>query len=102
VVSSAEGSHVIVTGFGCWLGKRSERLAVRRGDGKVLYQFPFRRLQEVIVGSRGISVTSDLIGELCDRGIRISFLQHGASQPYAMVTSPMLTATSRPAGRSFR
>jgi CRISPR-associated protein Cas1 len=93
VVKSTEGSHVIVTGFGCWLGKKSERLAVRRGDGKVLYQFPLLRLQEVIVGSRGISVTTDLIDELCQRGIRLSLLKYGDSQPYAMVTSPMLTAT---------
>jgi len=93
VVKSAEGSHVIVTGFGCWLGKKSERLAVRRGDGKVLYEFALLRLQEVIVGSRGISMTADLIDELCQRGIRLSLLKYGDSQPYAMVSSPMLTAT---------
>jgi hypothetical protein len=68
VVKSEEGSHVVVTGFGCWFGKKSERLVVRRGDGKVPYQFPFLRLQEVIVASRGISVSTELVSDLCERG----------------------------------
>jgi CRISP-associated protein Cas1 len=93
VVKSEEGSHVIVTGFGCWLGKKSERMVVKRGDGKVLYQFPFLRLQEVVVSGRGVSLSTELVSELCARGIRLAFLQHGEGQPYAMLTSPMLTAT---------
>ena len=50
------------------------------------------RLQEIIVASRGVSFSSDLIEELCERGIRIAFLSAGG-KPFALVTSPMLTAT---------
>ena len=50
------------------------------------------RLQEIVIASRGISLSSDLIEELCERGIRIVFL-NSSGKPMALVTSPMLTAT---------
>jgi CRISPR/Cas system-associated endonuclease Cas1 len=50
------------------------------------------RLQEIIIASRGISFSSDLIEELCERGIRIAFL-NSSGKPLALITSPMLTAT---------
>ena len=50
------------------------------------------RLQEIVIASRGISLSSDLIEELCERGIRIAFL-NSSGTPMALVTSPMLTAT---------
>lgn len=84
-------SQVIVSGFGCFLSKKSERMLVKRPDGKVIHQFPFFRLSEVIVGSRGVGLSSDLLEELCKRGIRIAFLS-GGGRPYAMITSPMLNA----------
>lgn len=91
VVQSDNLSQVIVSGFGCFLSKKSERMVVKRPDGKILYQFPMFRLSEVIVNSRGVGLSSDLIQELCQRGIRISFLS-GGGRPYAMLTSPMLNA----------
>ncbi|MGH7784288.1 MAG: CRISPR-associated endonuclease Cas1, partial [Candidatus Binatia bacterium] len=91
LVKSADGSQLILSGFGLFLSKKSERLLVRKGK-EVIYQFPFFRLQEVVVGSRGITVSSDVLQELCVRGVRLSFLDY-SGKPYAMVTSPMLTAT---------
>jgi len=91
VVHSEDLTQVIVSGFGCFLSKKSERMLVKRPDGKVLYQFPMFRLSEVIVNSRGVGLSSDLVEELCRRGIRISFLS-GGGRPYAMLTSPMLNA----------
>ncbi|MFB3918281.1 MAG: CRISPR-associated endonuclease Cas1 [Terriglobales bacterium] len=91
VIKNEALSQVIVSGFGCFLSKKSERMLVKRPDGKVLYQFPMFRLSEVIVNSRGVGLSSDLIEELCQRGIRISFLS-GGGRPYAMLTSPMLNA----------
>lgn len=84
-------SQVIVSGFGCFLSKKSERMLIKRPDGKVIHQFPFFRLSEVIVGSRGVGLSSDLLEELCKRGIRVAFLS-GGGRPYAMITSPMLNA----------
>src|SRR5436190_15729712 len=91
VIKSENLSQIIVSGHGCFLSKKSERVVVKRPDGKVLYQFPMFRLSEVIVNSRGVGLSSDLIEALCQRGIRISFLS-GGGKPYAMITSPMLNA----------
>ncbi|MGQ9472365.1 MAG: CRISPR-associated endonuclease Cas1 [Candidatus Aminicenantales bacterium] len=91
VVKTGDASQLIISGFGIFLGKKSERLVVKHGQ-KAIYEFPFFRLNEVIVSSKGVSVSSDLIEEICQRGIRLSFLG-GNGKPYAMISSPMLTAT---------
>ena len=91
MVQTQDGSQVILSGFGIFLSKKSERLIVRSGK-KSIYEFPLFRVNEVVVASRGVSLSSDIIEALCERGIRLSFLS-GGGKPYAMVTSPMLTAT---------
>jgi CRISPR-associated protein Cas1 len=91
LVKTEDGSQLILSGYGLFLSKKSERLLVRKGKD-VIYQFPFFRLNEVVVGSRGITLSSDMLEEMCVRGIRLSFLDY-SGKPYAMVTSPMLTAT---------
>ena len=91
LVKSGDTSQVIVSGFGAFLGKVSERLTVKLGK-KVIYEFPFFRLSEVTVASKGVTFSSDLLQELCQRGIQINFLQ-ASGRPYAKITSPMLTAT---------
>src|SRR5207247_2286655 len=65
---------------------------VVRKDKTVVYQFPFFRIQEVVVASKGISLSSDLLEELCVRGIRINFWGT-AGKPYALISSPYLNAT---------
>jgi hypothetical protein len=47
VVKTDDMAQLIVSGFGLYLGKKSERLTVRK-DKKVVYQFPFFRIQEVV------------------------------------------------------
>jgi CRISPR-associated protein Cas1 len=91
LVKTEDSSQLVLSGFGLFLRKKSERLLVKKGDN-LIYQFPFFRLNEVVVASRGIAFSSDLIEELCERGVRVSFLD-GRGQPYAMLTSPMLSAT---------
>lgn len=91
LVRSQDDSQLIVSGFGLYLGKKSERLIVRKGK-EVVYQFPFFRIHELVVGSRGVSMSTDLLEELCTRGVRVSLLD-STGKPYAMLTSPMLSAT---------
>src|SRR5579884_3153589 len=91
VVKTEDAAQLIVSGFGLYLGKKSERLVVRK-DKTVAYQFPFFRIQEVVIASKGISISSDLIEELCSRGIRLNFWG-AAGKPYAVVSSPYLNAT---------
>ena len=55
-------------------------------------ELPLFRISEIVVAASGVSVSTDLIEACCERGIRISFLTPGG-RPYAMLSSPMLTAT---------
>lgn len=66
-------------------------MLVRKGKD-VVYQLPLFRLKDVVIASKGVTISSDLIEELCLRGITLHFLS-GMNKPYAMITSPMLTAT---------
>jgi len=55
-------------------------------------ELPLFQVSEIIVAGGGISISSDLIEECCERGIHLSFLTPGG-RPFAMLSSPMLTAT---------
>lgn len=91
VAKTADSAQLILSGFGIFLSKRSERLLVKL-TGKTVYEFPFFRMSEVIIASRGVSLSSDLIKDFCERGIRVSFVEQ-SGRPYAMISSPVLTAT---------
>jgi CRISPR-associated protein Cas1 len=91
IVKTGDMSQIILSGYGIFLSKKSERLLVRKGKD-VIYQFPLFRLKDVVIASKGVTISSDLIEELCLRGITLHFLS-GVNKPYAMITSPMLTAT---------
>jgi len=91
LLATENGSQLFVSGFGLFIGKKSERVIVKQGKS-VCAQVPLMRLQEIIIGSRGVSFSSDLIEELCERGIRIACLS-SSGKPFALITSPMLTAT---------
>ncbi|MBI3458584.1 MAG: CRISPR-associated endonuclease Cas1, partial [Candidatus Rokubacteria bacterium] len=55
-------------------------------------ELPLFRISEIIVAAPGVSLSTDLIEACCERGILLSFLTPGG-QPFAMLSSPMLTAT---------
>ncbi len=91
LLATENGSQLFVSGFGLFIGKKSERVVVKKGKA-VCAQIPLMRLQEIIIASRGVSFSSDLLEELCERGIRIACLT-SSGKPFALLTSPMLTAT---------
>lgn len=55
-------------------------------------EIPLFRVGEVVVPERGVTLSSDLVEELARRGVPITFVTRGG-RPFAMLTSPMLTAT---------
>ncbi len=55
-------------------------------------EIPFFRISELIIASYGVSISTDLIKELCSRGIPITFMTPGG-RPYANLTSPCLSGT---------
>src|SRR5580700_193717 len=91
LLATENGAQLLVAGFGLYIGKKGERIVVRKG-GKVCAQVPFMKAQEVIIASRGVSFSSDLLEELCSRGIRVACIS-SSGKPIALITSPMLTAT---------
>jgi CRISPR-associated protein Cas1 len=91
VAQTEDAGQLILSGFGIYLGKKSERLQIKL-QGKLAYEFPFFRISEVVVASRGVSLSSDLLKELCEHGIRLTFIE-SSGRPYAMLSSPVLMAT---------
>jgi CRISPR-associated protein Cas1 len=91
LLATENGAQLFVSGFGLYIGKKGERIVVKK-TGKVCAQVPFMKAQEVIVASRGVSFSSDLLEELCARGIRIACMTRNG-RPVALITSPLLTAT---------
>jgi len=108
---------VIVREYGTFLGKRGERLLLRRparastttaeadagtyppprarskrAEARDEEEIPLFRVGELVLPARGVTVSTDLIEEAAARGIPITFVGAGG-QPFAMITSPMLTAT---------
>jgi CRISP-associated protein Cas1 len=55
-------------------------------------ELPLFRLGEIVISSPGVAISTDLVEACCERGIRLSFLTR-SGKPYAMLSSPMLTAT---------
>jgi CRISP-associated protein Cas1 len=55
-------------------------------------ELPLFRVGEIVIASQGVSLSADLVEACCERGIRLSFLTR-SGKPYAMLSSPMLTAT---------
>ncbi|MCL6451018.1 MAG: CRISPR-associated endonuclease Cas1 [Acetobacteraceae bacterium] len=83
--------HLVVSEPGSFLGKKSERLVVRR-DSQTVAEVPFHDLEQVTVDSGGVSISTDAIRECVERGIHINLLT-SAGQPYAHIASPVLTGT---------
>ncbi len=83
---------LVLSDFGMFLGRKSERAVVKRPDGTA-EEYPLFRLGEIVIAKRGVAISSDLISEAVKRGIRISFLDM-RGEPYAMLSSPFLTATT--------
>ena len=84
---------LIVDDFGAYLGKRSERVSVRyRDTEREKEEHALMDLDQIVIASRGVSISSDLIEACTERGIEIAFLNF-SGKPYAKLNSPSLTAT---------
>lgn len=121
---------VVVSGWGTFVGKRSERLLLRTGVAKTRapapaaapavvapddnaawgiapnvvplpareppraaeQEIPLFQIGEIVLPARGATVSVELLAEAAERGIAVSFLG-SSGKPYALLSSPMLTAT---------
>ncbi len=85
------GQPLSLVVYGSALGKTSERFVVKQ-HGKVIEEKPFFRVSEIVVPSRGVSLSAAALFEAVTRGIRVSFLGPTGT-PYALLSSSALVAT---------
>jgi CRISP-associated protein Cas1 len=85
--------ELIVDRQGAFLGRHSERVQVRI-KGEVVEERPLIEVEQVLVASRGVSLSSDLVRDCAERGIPISFLSW-SGEAYARLIAPGLTGTIR-------
>lgn len=83
--------EILADTFGTHIGKHSERLQYTKGK-TILQQAPFMHLKQVIIASRGVSISADAIAECCERGIPIFFLS-SIGTPVASLYAPGLGGT---------
>jgi len=83
--------EVIISEFGMFLGKKSERLIIKE-NGKIKEEMPFFKVNQVLITTNGVSLSSDVVKECAVAGIPITFLSSDG-KPYAIVQSPHLQGT---------
>jgi len=83
--------HIVVSNYGSFLGKKSERLVIKEG-GAVVSEVPLFDVEQITLTTFGVSISADLIYECVERGIQINFLT-SSGKPYAKVSSPTLSGT---------
>lgn len=84
-------TEVFVEGFGVSVGKKSERLVVKR-RGEVIFERPFFDVERVIVSTEGATISAAAIHECSRQGVPLEFLSYSGA-PYASVISPNLGGT---------
>jgi len=84
--------HIIVSDYGSFLSKTSERLVIK-GNKQVLQEVPFFDIEQITVASKGVSLSAEVVRICAEQGIPITFLG-GRGEPYALLSSPALTATA--------
>ncbi len=85
--------HLVVEQFGRHVGKHQERLQVTDlKTSDTVIEAPLLHLEDVLIASRGISISADAIAACTERGIPINFLD-GHGNPFASLYSAGLTGT---------
>jgi CRISPR-associated protein Cas1 len=89
--------HLIVDEFGVHVGKHSGRVQVMRlGEGtpseRRVAEAPLIHLESVLVGSRGVSFSSDAVEACTKEGVPIHFVDP-RGRPYASLYAAGLTGT---------
>jgi group II intron reverse transcriptase/maturase/CRISPR-associated endonuclease Cas1 len=81
-----QASVLIASSPGSSLGITSKRAVLREGGRKVK-ETPLFALRHIVVSSRGVSLSSDLVAHCAERGIPVAFLDY-RGRPYAHIYSP--------------
>ena len=86
--------------YGMFLGKKSERLVVKKNK-KIVEEEPLFKVERVLITSKGVSMSTDAIQECMKSGIHIDFLNF-KNEPYAKLSSPFLQGTVKTRRRQLK
>lgn len=87
----SERKVLIVDKYGSYLGKHSERLRVKI-EGTIVEEVPLIHLDSILIASRGVSISSDVVEICAERGIDIFFV-YGDGSLYGRLSGPYLVGT---------
>lgn len=87
----SEKRQLILDKYGLFLSKHSERLRVK-AEGQIVEEIPLIHLESVLITSRGVGISSDVIEICSERGIDIVFIA-GNGEVYGRLGSPTLVGT---------
>src|SRR5690606_4356362 len=87
----SERLHVILDEHGLSLGKRSERLVVRRRKD-TLREVPFHDVEQITLAGNGISISTDVLYQCVQHDVQVNMLLP-TGQPYAKIISPIMLGT---------
>lgn len=82
--------ELIVSTHGAFVGKHQGRLRVSKGNER-LAEVPLLHLEQVVITSGGVSLSSDVVRACCEEGIPITFV--GGGRAYGGLYSAGLTGT---------
>jgi len=80
--SQIKGSEIILNRFGLYISVNRGKIVVKE-YGKVVQKSPINAISRIVVLSKGVSFSSNLIQECAKRGIDIDFINK--SKPYAQI-----------------
>jgi CRISPR/Cas system-associated endonuclease Cas1 len=78
--TATAGTHLIVEQYGAFVARRSERLRVSV-KGEVVAERPLHGLEQLVIASGGVSLSSDAIRACAEEGVQIQFLSSTGSRP---------------------
>ena len=81
--SRAKSGELVISTLGAFVGKRKNRLVVS-SKGKTVVNSRFNTVKNIIIESRGVTLSSDLISECSKRKISL-FFSEPVGLPYAMI-----------------
>lgn len=64
--------HIVINNYGYFLGLKSNRIIIKKGD-EIINEYSLNRLKTIHIVSSGVSFSSDLIFALSVRGIKVFF-----------------------------
>ena len=59
---------ILIDDFGMSLGKKSERLIIKK-KGEILQETPFFNISQITISSSGVSLSTDVIRECMERAL---------------------------------